>query len=82
MGSINSTPLVFGVNPFDHYPNQIGRYHVVNQFGYIVAKCRYGFAAYDCAGSFSDQNPDVTFSAIDTADGSVYGAYRNGESIA
>ena len=74
--------LTFGVNPFDRCPNETGRYHVVDEAGYIVAKTKFGYSAYDHAGNLSDRTPDVTFTAIDTRDGSVYGAYRNNESVA
>ena len=75
------TPLKFGVNPFDKCPDEHKRYHVVDPAGFILAKFDMGIIAYDTAGSFSDRQPDTTFTVIDTRDGSVYGAYRNGEDV-
>lgn len=73
--------LQFGVNPFDKCPQETGRYHVVDSAGFIRSKSQLGITAYDHAGNLSDREPDVTFSAIDTRDGSVYGSYRNGRDV-
>jgi hypothetical protein len=77
-----STPLTFGVNPYDLKPQDTGRYHVIDDKGFIRAKTKYGHTAYDHAGNLSDRESDVKFSAVDTRDGSLYGAYLNGESVA
>ena len=74
--------LKFGVNPFDKVPAMTGRYHLVDQGGFILWKSDYGIIVFDEAGNQSDKVPDTTFSAIDTRDGSVYGAWRNGEVVA
>ena len=73
--------LTFGVNPFDRAPATTGRYHVIDELGFIRAKYQFGYTAYDHAGNLSDRETDVTFRAVDTRDGSVYGAYRNGDDI-
>lgn len=73
-------PLQFGVNPYDRVPQNTGRYHVINPQGFIVAKYAHGFTAFDDAGSRSDREPGE-WRAIDTRDGSEYGAYSNGEVI-
>jgi hypothetical protein len=59
----------------------MARYHVVDEDGNVLHKTEYGFTAYGQAGNLSDRIPDKTFTAIDTKDGSVYGAYRNGEDV-
>ena len=69
----------FGTNPFDACPSVTGRYHVVDEKGYMRSKSDRGFAAYDNAGNLSDREADVTFTVIDTRDGSEYGNYRNGK---
>lgn len=58
-----------------------GRYHTVNEAGEILWASNYGIYAYDHAGNLSDLTPDMTFTVIDTRDGSIYGAYRNGEDV-
>lgn len=73
--------LIFGVNTFDQCPDKQERYHVVDDKGYIRAKYKFGYSAYDHCGKLSDRESDVTFTAIDTRDGSVYGAYQNGSDI-
>jgi hypothetical protein len=73
--------LQFGVNPFDRCQNERKRFHVVDPDGVIVAKFALGIRAYDYAGTLSDETTDKTFSVIDTRDGSVYGACRNGEDL-
>jgi hypothetical protein len=57
------------------------RYHVVDEGGNILAQTKFGITAYDHAGNLSDRTPDKLFRVIDTEDGSVYGAYRNGEDV-
>ena len=73
--------LTFGVKPFDRCPDIRGRYHVIDEHGYISGKYQFGIYAYDAAGRASDETRDVTFKVVDTRDGSVYGAYRNGDDI-
>ncbi len=72
--------LRFGVNTYDLAPDQTGRYHVIDAKGFIRAKCVNGYIAFDHAGNLSDREPGV-FSAIDTRDGSEYGAYEGGECV-
>lgn len=78
MPQLNSPELRFGVNPFDRVPDLRGRYHVIDEDGYTSGKYQFGIYAYDAAGRASDERHDVTFRVIDTRDGSIYGAYRNG----
>lgn len=56
-------------------------FKVVNETGKVLATTKYGFSAYDHAGNLSDRTPDHTFTVINMEDGSVYGAYRNGEDV-
>lgn len=72
--------LKFGDEPYNLAKGQTGRYHVVDEKGFIRAKMKYGHTAYDYAGNLSDREPGL-FKVIDTADGSVYGAYRGGEDV-
>ena len=56
----------------------MGRFHVVDEDGDIIARYEFGITADGHAGQLSDLISEKTFLAIDTKDGSVYGAYRNG----
>lgn len=71
--------VTFGVSAYDRVPHKTGRYHVVDEAGYIRDKTEAGYIAFDHAGNLSDSEADVTFTVVDTRDGSKYGHYRNGE---
>jgi hypothetical protein len=73
-------PLKFGDRPYDLAQGETGRFHVVDERGFIRWKTALGVKAYDHAGNLSDQEPGL-FQVIDTRDGSVYGAYRGGEPV-
>jgi hypothetical protein len=73
--------MTFGKNPFDLVPDKVGRYHVVDAKGFIRAKHKHGFGAYDNAFRFSDSEPGVKFTALDTRDGSEYGSYLDGVDV-
>ncbi len=77
---MTTTKLTFGVNPFDKCPHVQERYHVIDSQGFIRAKYRFGCTAFDHAGNLSDREAGE-FRAIDTQDGSEYGAYLEGEAI-
>ncbi len=73
-------PLRFGDRPYDLSQGATGRYHVVDEKGYIRWKSSLGIKAYDYAGTLSDREPGL-FQVIDTRDGSVYGSYRGGQPV-
>jgi hypothetical protein len=73
--------LQFGRTPYDLKPDEIGRYHVVNDGGYIVAKQGYEFSAIAAARDASEKDTTGTFQVIDTRDGSIVARLYEGEDL-
>jgi hypothetical protein len=80
-GTQRNPQLQFGRSPYDLKPDEIGRYHVVNDGGYIVAKQGYEFSAIAAARDLSEKDKTGVFQVVDTRDGSTVARLYEGEDL-